>query len=110
MIVVQHVLISVYSTIFAIPDRGRPIFIRGENRTGAAVGHYRIVRLSGFLFRNKRYLSYALINLAMVAATLAFGLLTEMRVWVDLSLPVVLAMAVALASADAHSAHNRSAG
>ncbi len=59
---------------------------------------------------NKRYLSYALINLAMVAATLAFGLLTEMRVWVDLSPPVVLATAVALASADAHSAHNRSAG
>jgi hypothetical protein len=48
----------------------------------------------------RRYLGYALINLAMVLATLMFGLVSEMRIWVDLLPPVVLATAVALARSD----------
>jgi hypothetical protein len=48
-----------------------------------------------------RYLSYALVNLALTASTLTFGLMNEIRVWVDLLPVVVMATCVALARADA---------
>jgi hypothetical protein len=48
-----------------------------------------------------RYLSYALVNLAMVLATLMFGTIRETRIWVDMLPAVVLAVCVALARADA---------
>jgi hypothetical protein len=48
-----------------------------------------------------RYLGCALVNLALSAATLMFGLIHEIRIWVDMVPVVVLAAAVALAPSDA---------
>jgi hypothetical protein len=56
-----------------------------------------------------RYFHYALVNLAMVVATLMFGTIREPRIWVDLLPAVVVATTVALARADQAGGGRRSA-
>jgi hypothetical protein len=48
-----------------------------------------------------RYLSYALVNMAMTVATVMFGITSELRQWAVLAPSVVLAASIALAKADA---------
>jgi hypothetical protein len=48
-----------------------------------------------------RYLSYALVNMAMTVATVMFGITSELRQWAVLVPAVVVAASIALAKADA---------
>jgi hypothetical protein len=58
--------------------------------------------------KGEMFVAYGLVGLAMAAATLVFGNIREVRIWVDLLPPVVVATMLALARADQAGSGQRS--